>query len=92
MDPNCVQYYAPGHLAVKNFDNHHSKLATTYISFNSAGTEMLVNMGGEQIYLFDINSSRNIREMKVPQLTNGFSRKSLPIYKCCCRPVSIFIS
>lgn len=91
LDPNCVQYYAPGHLAVENFDNHNLKLATTYISFNSAGTEMLVNMGGEQIYLFDINSSKNISEMQMPQLRNGLTRKTTPVYKCCCRPVSYFI-
>lgn len=88
FDCNCVQYFAPGHLAVENFDNHNLKLAATYISFNSSGTEMLVNMGGEQIYLFDVNSSRNVTEMQVPQDVNGFSRRK-PVYKCCCRPVSI---
>lgn len=88
MDPNCVQYYAPGHLAIENYDNNSFKLATTYISFNSAGTEMLANIGGEQIYLYDVNSSRSISEMKVPQFVN---RRNNSVYKSCCRPVSIFL-
>lgn len=91
MDPNCVQYYSPGHLALENFDSNTFKLATTYISFNSAGTEMLVNLGGEQIYLFDVNNSRSISEMQVPQSVNSFNRKNNPVYKCCCRPVSILL-
>lgn len=53
---------------------------------------MLVNIGGEQIYLFDVNSSRNIGEMKLPQLDNGSNKSRLPIYKRCCRPVSIYFN
>ncbi|KAJ8956507.1 hypothetical protein NQ318_019225 [Aromia moschata] len=84
IDPNCVQYYAPGHLAMENASYTNFKLAATYISFNSAGSELLVNMGGEQIYLFDINNSRQINELQVPQLSMG--RRKVPIYKCCCHP------
>lgn len=88
IDPACVQYYAPGHLAIEYSSTTNFKLAATYISFNSAGTEMLVNMGGEQIYLFDINNSRHINELQVPQFLNG-SRRKMAVYKCCCRAVSI---
>lgn len=88
MDPNCVQYYAPGHLAVENSSDHYLKWAATYISFNSAGTEMLVNMGGEHIYLFDVNSSRHINEIQVPEMVNGIKKNRAPVYKCCSRPVS----
>ncbi|KAJ8985072.1 hypothetical protein NQ317_019756 [Molorchus minor] len=84
-DPNCVQYFAPGHLAMENSNFTNYKLAATYVSFNAAGSELLVNMGGEQIYLFDINNSRHINELQVPQLATG--RRKLPIYKCCCHPV-----
>ncbi|CAH1955481.1 unnamed protein product [Acanthoscelides obtectus] len=58
IDYGCVQYYAPGHLAVENASATTFKLAATYVSFNAAGSEMLVNIGGEQIYLFDVNNSR----------------------------------
>lgn len=67
QDPNCVQYYAPGHLARDSGGDISYKLAATYIAFNSAGSEMLVNMGGEQIYLFDVDNPRSIHDLRVPQ-------------------------
>lgn len=67
QDPNCVEYYAPGHLARDSGGDMSYKLAATYIAFNSAGSEMLVNMGGEQIYLFDVNNTRTVNELRVPQ-------------------------
>lgn len=86
IDPNCVQYYAPGHLAIENASATNFKLAATYISFNLTGSEMLVNMGGEQIYLFDINKSRHIKELQVPQYNNGKRKVN---HKCQCKTVSI---
>lgn len=81
-DSNCVQYYAPGHLAVENASMLNFKLVATYVAFNSAGTEMLVNMGGEQIYLFDINNSRHINELKMPQF--NFKNIDSTSIKCHC--------
>lgn len=66
QDSNCVQYYSPGHLAKEHFNVISFKLAATYIAFNSAGTEMLANMGSEQIYLFDVNNSSHINEIIIP--------------------------
>lgn len=80
-DRNCVQYYSPGHLAKENFSLMNFKLAVTYISFNAAGTEMLVNMGGEQIYLFDINSSKHINEILIP---SDFTSKKVNLHRPCC--------
>ncbi|GJQ74429.1 hypothetical protein Trydic_g21299 [Trypoxylus dichotomus] len=67
QDSNCVQYYAPGHLARDYSEDLADKLAATYVTFNSSGTELLVNMGGEHIYLFDLNSSRHIDELAMPE-------------------------
>ncbi|XP_045467940.1 WD and tetratricopeptide repeats protein 1-like isoform X1 [Harmonia axyridis] len=80
-DTNCVQYYSPGHLAKENFSLMNFKLAATYIAFNSAGTEMLVNMGGEQIYLFDVNSTEHINEILIP---TDVTSKKLNLYRPCC--------
>lgn len=33
-------------------------LASTYVTFSPCGGDLLVNLGGEQIYLFDINGRR----------------------------------
>ncbi|KAL1505526.1 hypothetical protein ABEB36_005071 [Hypothenemus hampei] len=65
-DSNCVQYFAPGHLAIDNSNVFTSRYVVTYITFNSSGSEMLVNMGGEQIYLFDINQERSLNEIRIP--------------------------
>lgn len=85
-DPSCVQYYTPGHLARDNGLENSFKLAATYIAFNAAGSEMLVNLGGEQIYLFDVNNDRSNNIMKVPQ--EIVKRKRNGITKHCCCDVS----
>lgn len=33
-------------------------LTTTYVTFSPDGKDLLANLGGEQIYLFNINSRR----------------------------------
>lgn len=57
-DPSCLAHFAPGHIS-----NPHSRksrkpynnntLATTYLSFSPDGRELLVNLSGEHVYLYD---------------------------------------
>jgi hypothetical protein len=63
-----------------------SKLSVTYIAFNSAGSEMLVNVGGEQIYLFDVNNNRHVNELQIPQY---LPQRPHSTYKSCCQPVRL---
>eukprot|EP00088_Acartia_fossae_P021223 TRINITY_DN22710_c0_g1_i3.p1 TRINITY_DN22710_c0_g1~~TRINITY_DN22710_c0_g1_i3.p1 ORF type:complete len:725 (+),score=174.66 TRINITY_DN22710_c0_g1_i3:148-2322(+) len=57
----AVKYLVPGHLAgldttrssVRSF---FKPLTTTYLNFSSAGTELVVNMGGDHVYYFDKDS------------------------------------
>lgn len=44
---------APGHLPVKlpDYNNRLRVLVATYVTFSPDGTELLVNMGGEQVKL-----------------------------------------
>ncbi|EZA60494.1 hypothetical protein DMN91_010896 [Ooceraea biroi] len=51
-----AQYFIAGHL--RSRDGNRS-ITATYLTFSDDGNELLVNMGGEQIYLFDINDSNN---------------------------------
>jgi len=46
-----------GHLPQKQHDyrRKYRTLASTYVTFGPDGNELLVNLGGEQIYLFDVN-------------------------------------
>jgi len=69
----CARYCVPGHLhrleerpptrgRRGRKESHRRLLACTYTAFSPDGTELLVNLGGEQIYLFDFldNSSRKL--------------------------------
>lgn len=60
----CVKYYCPGHLSSKPKSITHR--AATYITFSPDGTELLVNMGAEQIYLYDINNSKEPEFLNLP--------------------------
>ncbi|XP_034181101.2 WD and tetratricopeptide repeats 1 [Osmia lignaria lignaria] len=53
----CAQYFIAGHLHSRQRDSNRN-LTTTYLTFSADGNELLVNMGGEQIYLFDINNPK----------------------------------
>ncbi|XP_014614104.1 PREDICTED: WD and tetratricopeptide repeats protein 1-like [Polistes canadensis] len=54
----CAQYFIAGHLHSRSRDGNRS-LTATYLTFSADGNELLVNMGGEQIYLYDINNTKN---------------------------------
>ncbi|KAH3888973.1 hypothetical protein DPMN_013018 [Dreissena polymorpha] len=82
----CVEYYVPGHIPQKK-DDYKKKLralAATYVTFNPDGSELLVNLGGEQIYLFDVNRKRRIEKFSSIVISsnskgssvNGFSTYS----------------
>ena len=57
---NCVQFFAAGHLP--NSEAYLRKkirpLTTTFLSYFNDGTEILANIGGEQIYLFNTEAPR----------------------------------
>lgn len=54
----CANYFVPGHLPKKElvYMRKLRPLASTYVTFSPDGKELLVNLGGEQIYLFDIEN------------------------------------
>lgn len=67
LPQGCVQYFVAGHLPVKQQDyrKKYRNLASTYITFSADGNELLVNLGGEQIYLFDINNKRKPKKFDI---------------------------
>ena len=52
----CAQYFTPGHLPVKSQQRKRRSVVSTYLTFSPNGQELLVNLGGEQLYLFDIRT------------------------------------
>lgn len=59
LSRECVTYFCPGHLN-KHKDRKlgFTTKAITYLTFSPDGSELLVNMGSEQIYLYDISNAR----------------------------------
>jgi hypothetical protein len=49
---------------------------STYLTFSADGNELLVNLGGEQVYLFDVYLDRKPYSFIVPQqgLTNCLTK------------------
>lgn len=68
LTKGCVQYYAPGHLQSSSMDKSQRYTTVTYISFSPNGSEILVNYGGEQIYLFDIDKAETPVYLNLPRL------------------------
>ncbi len=60
-------YYVPGHLP-KKIDEYRKRMKTltvTHLTFSPNGSELLVNLGGEQLYLFNVlHSNINANEIK----------------------------
>ncbi|KAI4891514.1 hypothetical protein NFI96_004368 [Prochilodus magdalenae] len=63
------QYYVAGHLPVKlpDYNNRLRVLVATYVTFSPDGTELLVNMGGEQVYLFDLTFKQRPYRFLLPK-------------------------
>lgn len=57
LPEGCVTYFAPGHLPprlTKDCPRELRPYVATYVNFSPDGNEVITNLGGEQIYLFDI--------------------------------------
>lgn len=74
----CVQYFIAGHLPVKEEDRgrRYRSLVATYVTFGPTGHELLANLGGEQVYLFDVNNRQkprlyNVGDYQAPN-SNGY--------------------
>ncbi|XP_055918043.1 WD and tetratricopeptide repeats protein 1 [Eupeodes corollae] len=65
---DCVTYYSPGHIhqATQRYIDHDSR-AITYLTFNDAGNELLVNMGGDHIYLYDLQAAQQPVFLNLPE-------------------------
>ena len=63
-------------MKLNEYKKRYRPLASTYLTFSQNGNELLANLGGEQIYLFDVNAVRKPRKFEVPDFlvpphTNG---------------------
>lgn len=55
-DPSCVAHFAPGHISQsyrKHTRSMPNTIASTYVTFSPGGDELLVNLSGEHVYLYN---------------------------------------
>lgn len=54
---SLISYFVPGHLPSKiaEYRKRMKSLTCTFVTFSPNGQELLVNLGGEQLYLFNLN-------------------------------------
>lgn len=60
-DDATVHYFCPGHLNEQissKRSRRYRQFAVTYVAWSLDGQELLVNLGGEQVYLYDIADIR----------------------------------
>lgn len=82
VPPGCVQHFVPGHIACrrKSTESDLHEYSATYVAFGPNGNELLVNLGSEQIYLFDITT--NMTSLLV-RLTNDNRELKEPLKGYC---------
>ncbi|XP_039288976.1 WD and tetratricopeptide repeats protein 1-like isoform X2 [Nilaparvata lugens] len=67
LSAGCVQYFVPGHLPIRNQYHKTKCMPATYVTFGPDGTDLLVNLGGEQIYLYDISQNSSPKSFNLPK-------------------------
>lgn len=77
-----------GHLPLKlnDFKKRYRTLTSTYVTFSPDGKDMLANLGGEQIYLFNIVSRRKQLVFDMSEKASNFNAKgsSNKLKTSCC--------
>lgn len=72
---NIVQYFVPGHIHSDKpgICSKNKNIGITYLTFSPDGQELLVNYGGEYVYLYDLSK----------QVENAFSNipKVMTVYR-----------
>ncbi|XP_072153269.1 WD and tetratricopeptide repeats protein 1 isoform X2 [Bemisia tabaci] len=77
LPPNCVQYFTAGHLNRRTMDLKSVRsFSTTYLIFSENGEDLLVNLGGEHIYLFNMAQRRVADSFHLPTSTESFYKFS----------------
>lgn len=78
----CATFFVPGHLPHRRPDLRTKlackSLACTYVAFSPNGSELLANLGGEQVYLFDTFKRTPHKSFCINFKANGFCSAVAP--------------
>ena len=75
----CVAYFTPGHLQAgvgRARAAKHRNYVTTHVSFSPNGEEMLQNLGGENIFMYNINNGRKPLVFSMDDLSHSCGLES----------------
>lgn len=82
-----VQYFVPGHIhseeTINVFSNKNKNIGITYLTFSPNGQELLVNYGGEYVYLYDIMNQIDCAFCNIPktiQIPRKFCQQQYSIF------------
>lgn len=86
-DPSCVAFFSPGHLSCSSSSwskrDARNSVAATYVSFSSSGQELLVNLSGEQVYLYNTASHQQPITYEFDKTDANSIPKAKPILRTC---------
>lgn len=65
-----VQYFVPGHIHLDEpkVTNKNKNIGITYLTFSPDGQELLVNYGGEYVYLYNLASETDNAFCNIPKV------------------------
>ncbi|KAK2710929.1 WD and tetratricopeptide repeats protein 1-like isoform X2 [Artemia franciscana] len=86
LPDGCVNYFIPGHVSCRlpEYRKQNRSITTTHVAFDSRGQKLLVNLGSEQIYLYDIFDRvppvyLSVDKLQAPRASqSGIKSKGIP--------------
>lgn len=80
---SCVQYFCPGHLMSSASTSMQLTpflldKTVTYVTFSPVGDELLVNMGSDHVYLFDVNGQGRPQHIRLPKMVEAAAAATVP--------------
>lgn len=73
---NIVQYFVPGNIHSEKPDesNKNRNIGITYLTFSPDGQELLVNYGGDYVYLFDLSKQVENAYSNIPKVMTVYRK------------------
>ncbi len=86
-DPSCIAFLAPGHLSSPSMcrakKSPCSTVAATYLTFSADGEDLLVNLSGEQVYLYNVANYQQPIAYDFEKSDSGAVPEPRPILRTC---------
>lgn len=79
-DPSCLAHFGPGHVTRNRFGRSSTiNYASTYVAFSPCGQELLANLSGEQVYLYNTVTLDALFQYNIDEDTPSLSHSLSPL-------------